>query len=105
VPFQDAMQRAIHFQKHGHEFGAADEFVYEQMADNFMSRALDADTAECVRVARADRVRLGCTLRHFGVACTAPAFVRTFYSISQTKIANRGGCAGFLAHECARVNL
>ena len=55
--FQNAIERAIHFQKHGHEFGAADEFVYEQIADNFS--ALDADTSERQRVVRPGQSSIG----------------------------------------------
>ena len=41
---------------------------------------------------------------HFGVACMGPDFVKTFYSVSQGKIVNRGGIAGFLAVECGRFD-
>ena len=105
MPFENAMERAIHFVKHGAKFGAATEAEYEQLADAFMFDQLTAPTNECTRPSGIDRLRFNGTNRHFGVACTAPEFVRTFYPVEQRKIVRHGGNAAFFALECGRVNL
>jgi len=108
MPFADAMERAIHFVKHGHKFGAATEEEYERMADAFLFGEMHADTSECtrppcVRSGLIDRLRFGSTSRHFGVACTQPEFLRTFYPVEPKVIARHGGAPGFFRYECARV--
>jgi hypothetical protein len=105
MPFQNAWRRGIHFRKHGHKFGAADEFIYEAMADAFMNGPMNTTTQERIRVNRVDRLRLDFTTAHFGTACISPRFVRTFYPVAPLMLAKHGGCAGFLAYECGRVNL
>lgn len=99
------MELALHFRKHGHKFGLATAADYEAMADAFMFGAMNANTHECTRPNGADRLRHDYIVRHFGVACVAPVFIRTFYPISQAKHIRHGGAAAFFAYECARVNL
>jgi pyocin large subunit-like protein len=99
------MERALHFRKHGHKFGLQSEVDYEQMADSFMFGVLNRPTRECTRPNAADRVRFNHVNRHFGVACIAPEFVRTFYPVEQKKVARHGGPDQFFAFECGRVNL
>lgn len=84
VPFQNQAERAIHFAKHGHEFGARDELEYERLADQFLFGEMNADTRECIRPNGNDRLRLDCVLVHFGVACIVPALIRTFYRVKRT---------------------
>ncbi len=103
MPFANARQRNIHFQKHGAEFGAATEADYEAMADLFMSGPMNANTKDCTRVACDDYVRMDLVKTDFGVTCISTAFLRTFYKPPAMKIWNRGGTKRFLAHECARV--
>lgn len=105
MPFENQTERAIHFKKHGHKFGAADETAYEQMADAFMFGAMSVDTRECLRPQR-DRLRFEAVRTHFGVAATEPRdFIRTFYPVNPDLIRRRGGNVGFFAYECGRVNL
>ena len=49
MPFANAYERAIHFAKHGHEFGASTELDYEHMADMFLNRPMTITTRECLR--------------------------------------------------------
>ena len=65
MPFLDALQRDIHFAKHGREFGAADAMEYERMADAFMFDPITADIGECTRRNGRDRLRFGYTSHHF----------------------------------------
>lgn len=106
VPFLNAYERAIHFSRHGHEFGAATEHEYEQMADGFMRRTLSPILQECIRTIRGeqDRVRLHFDTGHFGVAYRR-TILRTFHIKSQAKMRNRGGAANLLAYECGRIDL
>ena len=107
MPFLNANERAIHFSKHGRDFGAATEQDYEQMADAFMRRALSPILQECIRglgVGEPDRVRLHFDNGHFGVAYRQ-TILRTFHIKSAAKIRNRGGAANLLRYECARVDL
>lgn len=99
------MQLAIHFAKHGHKFGAASQSEYERMADEFLFGLMDRDTSECLRPSGADRLRFRTTNRHFGVACTRPIFVRTFYPVEAGLIANHGGAARYFTYECGRTVL
>jgi hypothetical protein len=105
VPFQNPMKRAIYFAKHGHEFGAVDEFEYERMADEFVCGVMVPPTAQCFRPKGGHRVRFNVVSCHFGVACMLPEFVRTFYIPNVHWIGSHGGNAGFLAYECGRVDL
>ena len=100
------MKRAIHFARHGHEFGARDEFDYERMADEFLYGPMVPPTAECFRLmGRGDRVRFSPASLHFGVVCMAPEYIRTFYIPNMAWIISHGGTAGFWAYECGRVDL
>lgn|ERR1035437_232307 len=96
------MERAIHFAKHGHKFGARTEIDYEMLADLFMFGAIDADTRECVRPGGINRVRFRTTNLHFGIACVHPAFIRTFYPVSAGHVAYHGGPNRYFAYECRR---
>ena len=105
MPFLNPTELSIHFVKHGHKFGATDEREYEQLAEQFMFGPMNADTRQCIRPNGVDRLRLEEAVRHFGVACIQPEFIRTFYPIAQHKIDSRGGTAGYLAYQCGRVTL
>lgn len=50
MPFADANQRAIHFARHGHEFGAADELQYEQMGDGFLAGPITISMREAAGI-------------------------------------------------------
>jgi hypothetical protein len=104
VPFANPVTRDKHFQRHGHKVAARDPAHYEQLADAFMSGAMDADTQEGVRIINGDRIRLHFVDYRFGVA-SHPLIVRTFYTIAASQIAYRGGCGPYLAHQCARTDL
>jgi hypothetical protein len=105
MPFASTMGRDIHFQKHGHKFGLKNAAEYERMAEEFMFGNRDADTRECIRQHYSHRLRFKDSNRHFGVAQVAPGFIMTFYPVSATKVANRGGSAGFFSYECLRTDL
>lgn len=105
VPFLNTEKRGIHFAKHGHEFGAQDEFEYERMADEFVMGPIVLPTDECVRESGGDRVRFNPFSHYFGAASTNPRFVRTFYIPRAEWINSHGGNSGFLAYECGRVDL
>jgi hypothetical protein len=103
MPFLDALQRDIHFAKHGREFGAADAMEYERMADAFMFDPITADIGECTRRNGRDRLRFGYTSHHFGVACTGPVFLRTFHIVGAINIASHGGTRGYFQWQCGRI--
>ncbi len=90
MPFSTALNRAMHFRKHGHEFGAADEVDYDRMADAFMFGAMNASTHECVRPNAIDRLRFDDSNRTFGAACLRPVVLKTFYTVSFLKVMRRG---------------
>jgi pyocin large subunit-like protein len=100
VPFLSALHRGTHFQKHGHEFGVADEFDYEQMADTFMFGPMNSDTRECTRPTGRD-CRLDFRTGHFA-AGYRPQVVITFFVVGVNRARGRGGMAGYFAYECAR---
>lgn len=103
VPFENPTQRAKHFRRHGHEFGAADEFHYERLAEAFMSAPATPEIHECINpTGTNDHNRLHAATRHFGVAY-GHLTVRTYHIRSAFSIAHRGGPAGFIAHKCAEV--
>src|SRR5258708_4701747 len=101
MPFADAYRRAIHFQSHGQQVGAVDEFEYERMADDFMAQRLSPVLQQCYRPNN-DRVRLEFMTRHIGVIRTHS--VRTFYIVSTARIAHFGGAAPYFRFECNRVD-
>ena len=102
MPFADAYKRASHFQRHGHDLGAATEEEYEKMADAFMAQPMNPDLHQCIRTKRSpDLIRLSASTRHFGVALSVT--IRTFLVKDAFSIAYRGGPAGFVRHECGRV--
>jgi hypothetical protein len=103
VPFPNATQRQLHFVKHGHKFGAVDEFEYERMADTFMTMVMHPNIFECYRsVGTFDRIRLDGLTRFFGVAYNGTV-LRTFHPRSAASIAAKGGPQGFVAFKCAEV--
>jgi hypothetical protein len=71
MPFANAYERAIHFAKHGHEFGATTELDYEHMAETFLNRPMTITTRECLRSSRTRRLRVNIANDHFGVAVAA----------------------------------
>jgi hypothetical protein len=103
VPYCNSWERAIHFAKHGHKFGASDASEYERMAEVFMYGPLNGDGHECIRP-QGDRVRFGFATHYEGVTRTAPApeCIRTFYPVELTTIARRGGEAAYFRFECRR---
>ena len=104
VPFVNPTQRALHFLGHGHEFGAADEFEYERMADAFMSDPLQGDLLECTNpTGDHDRIRLHAITLHFGVAYNV-TIVRTYHIRNALGVARKGGPLGFITAKCAEVH-
>jgi len=105
MPFADANQRAIHFAKHGHEFGAADELQYEQMADGFLYGAMTISMRECVRPSGTHRLRVNIVNNYFGVAVVACAIIKTYYIVPTHQIVRRKGTViKFFKYECARTD-
>jgi len=107
VPFANPMELGIHFQKHGHKFGAQSAADYERIADAFMFGPMNADTRECTRPGNIDRLRHDFVTTYFGCVCTGanPHFLRTFYPVDPRTLARHGGSARFFGFECARTNL
>jgi hypothetical protein len=104
VPFHNAMQRAIHFQRHGNSFGASNEFDYERMAEAFMAAPMHANLHECYRTTGTlDRIRLDALTLHFGVAFNV-VMIRTYFIRSASEIAKSGGPAAFVASKCAQAS-
>jgi hypothetical protein len=104
VPFANATSRAIHFARHGHEFGAKSELEYERMTDKFMATPKRPNLSERVNLTGThDRIRLEGITRHFGVAYNGVT-LRTFHIRSASAIALRGGPLGFVLHKCAEVH-
>jgi hypothetical protein len=102
MPFADQRRRTIHFRLHGHEFGAADEFEYERMADAFMARALDHTLQQCYRPNN-DRVRFEFVTFHIGAVRMRTAALKTFYIVNAQRVARYGGVARYFQYECNRV--
>jgi hypothetical protein len=105
MPFASAFERAIHFKKHGHEFGAATELQYEQMADTFMVAPMALTVRECVRPNGTDRLRINIANHHFGVAVVATTIILTYYIVPLHQITRRDGIVGFFEYECARTDV
>lgn len=103
MPFASAYKLASHFVAHGHEFGAANEAEYEQMADMFMSQPLHSDLFECIRLTGTnDRIRLDGAIGYYGVAYGILT-LRTFHTKSQSQIAAGGGPLGYVSRKCAEI--
>lgn len=81
MPFASALERAIHFKKHGSEFAATTELQYERMADAFMAAPMTLSMRECIRPNGTDRLRINVANNHFGVGIVASPMVRTFYIV------------------------
>jgi pyocin large subunit-like protein len=105
MPFANAHERAIHFAKHGHEFGASSEIDYERMADAFMSRPMTMTMRECIRPNGTRRLRVNVANDHFGVAVVSANTVVTYYVIPFHRKHRRGGIVPFFADECSRNDL
>lgn len=105
MPFANAQERALHFQKHGREFRAADEIQYEQMADAFMGGPMTLTTRQCIRPDQIDRLRFNIANDHFGAAIVQSTTLKTFYIVPFVRIHRRGGKVQFFAYECGRTNL
>jgi hypothetical protein len=106
MPFADADRRAIHFAKYGHQFGAADELQYEQMADSFLAGDMAISMRECVRPNGTDRLRVNIANNHFGAARVGCDIIKTYYIVQPHQIIRRTGTvAKFFTYECARTNL
>jgi filamentous hemagglutinin len=103
MPFQDTLERDLHFAKHGHEFGASDAIEYERMADAFMFGAMAIEVRECTRPHSGDRIRFGFITYRFGVVCAVPQFVRTFHVVRLPLIMRHGGTAGYFAWQCGKI--
>jgi hypothetical protein len=104
MPFADEYRRAIHFKKYGHQFGAADELAYEQLADQFLAGPKAMGTQECVRAN--DRLRANMANKHFGVGVIGCAIIRTYYIVPNHQIIRRTGTMKkFFDYECARTEL
>ena len=107
MPFASQYERAIHFDLHGHEFGAADEIEYERMADAFMSQMVSPMVQQCRRRkadrTTGDRVRLHFQFLHFGTAHGTPEVIRTFYIPPVARVNRFGGPALYLRRECDKV--
>ncbi len=103
VPFANQRQLAIHFAKHAHKFGLSTEREYEEMADAFMSQAINADLFECTSPHGSQRrYRLQGSTLYFGVAVQVTVLI-TFHPRDAHGVAMRGGPAGFVAHQCSLV--
>lgn len=104
VPFHSAMNRDIHFRRHGREFGATSPEEYESMADAFMFGPMDTDTHECVRPNRRLRNRMNFVTIHFGVGKVRDGILCTFYIPKRDTIARHGGVAQLFSDYCARAD-
>lgn len=105
MPFSTAQERALHFQKYGHKFGATTEIQYEQMADAFMGQPMTITMRECIRPQGIDRLRFNIANDHFGAAIVASTIIKTFHIVPYFKIIRRGGKTAFFNYECARVDV
>jgi len=103
MPFQDTLERDIHFAKHGSEFGAIDAVEYERMADTFMFSAMALEVHECIRPQGQDRIRFGFITFRLGVACVAPQFIRTFHVVGLRTVRSHRDSVGYFAWQCGRI--
>jgi hypothetical protein len=96
----------MHFQKHGHQFGAVDAVDYEIMADDFMFGEMDTHTWQCQRPLQGSRLRFNTWNKKFGAASpVTPEFVKTFYVVSQRYVNSHGGEMAYFGWECGRINV
>jgi hypothetical protein len=103
VPFLNPVLRQIHFQKHGHKFGASDEFHYERMADAFMNAPMQLGMHEGTVKRQngvVDRLRLQEVTLYYGVIYNV-SVVRSFYPRHPREITSHGGAAGFIVAKCS----
>jgi hypothetical protein len=103
MPFQDTLERDIHFAKHGIEFGAVNAIEYERMADTFMFSPMAIEVHECIRPTGQDRIRFGFITFRLGVACVTPQFIRTFHIVGLREVRRRRGSTGYFAWQCGRM--
>jgi hypothetical protein len=104
VPFANPYLLQSHYDRHGHEFGVANEREYEQLADRFMSQPPNADLFDGVCVnprtsGAIDRVRLHGKTRWYGVAFEVLT-VRTFFVQNHREIRDAGGPRAFVDLKC-----
>jgi hypothetical protein len=102
VPFSTVYKRDSHFQRHGHQFGAANAIEYEQMADSFMFGVMNGTTQERLRPNGRMKNRMDFATIHFGSAEVARPIVATFYIPHPDTIARHGGAIQLFADYCAR---
>jgi len=107
VPFVSPYLLQIHFEKHRHDFGVADEQEYERLADRFMSQPPNADLVDGVCVnprpnGVIDRVRLHAKTRWYGVAFDVLT-VRTFFVKNHHDIREAGGPRAFVDLQCLEI--
>ena len=89
--------------KHGHRFGAVDEYDYERMADCFMAMPLHANLFECVNpTGDRDRNRIEGGTHIFGVAYNV-SILRTFHIRDAASIARAGGPMAWVLQKCAKI--
>ncbi len=74
--FANGRQLHRHFSEHGNDFGAADAFVYEAMADRFLTGTPGPTVQQCVRV-QGDVVRFDTATGALGVI-DGTNIIRTF---------------------------
>jgi len=78
LTFRTPMKRARHFQDHGSDFGASDEFDYESMANSFLTNPLDSDTLEGTRGRDKATIRYNTATEEYGVI-SFDGYIRTYY--------------------------
>ncbi len=106
MPFANADLRAIHFARHGHEFGAANEVQYEQMAEGFLAGSMTLVMRECFRPNGTHRLRVNIANNHFGVAVVACGIIKTYYIVPSHQIIRRTGTISrFFSYECTRTDI
>lgn len=102
VPFANPYEKAIHFARHGSDFGAADEDDYERMGDAFMYGPRNADTRECsCPPTGRRRKRMDFVTVHFGAAAATGNVLVTFYIPEPDNVRRHGGVAGLFRVYCA----
>ena len=106
MPFATPLHRDTHFRRHGHEFGATDEFDYERMADAFMDGGVPVGVREALRIhGDQDRVRFRDVDRTLGIVRDSTTIVRSFYIVNAAVVRRHGNEAAYFMYECGRINL